>query len=123
VRRARGMRISGTTGDMGISGCSTTLVLRILSRRGGDACLGRMTVGIGMRRGTEDFRGETEIRPGSRSSERIYCHYLVVFCADLDDFLSDLSYLCLHGDSVCKLQKCASEGLEVTLRWKLFRLL
>jgi hypothetical protein len=103
VRRARVTRISGTMGDMGTSGCSTTLVLRILSRRGGDACLGRMRVGIGMRRGTEDFIGETEIMLGSRSSEKIYFHYLVVFCADHDDSLSDLSYLYLYGASIYKL--------------------
>jgi hypothetical protein len=56
-----------------------------------------------MRRGTEDFIGETEIMLGSRSSEKIYFHYLVVFCADHDDSLSDLSYLYLYGASIYKL--------------------
>jgi hypothetical protein len=76
-----------------------------------------------MRRGTKDFRGETEIRLGSRSSERIYCRYLAVSCADLDDSLSDPSYSDLYSDSVYELQKRASENSEITLRWKLFGLL
>jgi hypothetical protein len=108
---------------MGTSGCSMTSVLRILLRRGGDACLGKMRVGIGMRRGTEGFRGETEIRLGSRSSGRIYCRYLAVFCADLDDSLSDPSYLDLYSDSVYELRKRASENSEITSRWVLFILL
>jgi hypothetical protein len=92
-RRVMGVRTSDTMEDTGISGCSMTLVLQNRLKRGGDAFLGRMRVGIGMRRGTEERHGERReiVRGrGSRGSERIYCRYRLMFRVNVDDVLSDL---------------------------------
>lgn len=58
VRRARGIRISDTMGDMRISGCLMTLVLLNRLRRDGEGFLGRKRREIGMRRGTKDAMTE-----------------------------------------------------------------